>query len=606
MEQSYDYIKRKISEAKGQYPELRELEDHQVFIHVCIKYFFYEIEEDFNIDDSINAVVDGSGDGGVDAIFSDPNDENDSVVIIQSKYYSTGAINKDLILAALFKIKKCISDIKNHRYSNYNSEIVSRLDTILSEKGRKPSIRIMFLTPYDPRMEKSIKNIEKAVAQDFADLNVELKFGKDICKQIENIEKSKPWVESGVVKIDKRDNFLSYGDDAVIVNISAQSLATLYHKHDNSLLGYNLRYYIRNKNVDTGIDKTINDSPDEFWYRNNGITLICDDYTIDGKIVHLKNFSIINGGQTTYKISKADIERDFYLLCKIVKRRGASEREKEDFVVNISQATNAQKPIKLSDLVSNTPEQTRLKGDLRRLGICYITKRGEKADASGSKLMPYQVTTIQKFGKLALATILQQPGRARNNQTAIFKNDTPLKIFNNPNVCLMADLLRVEYYYELYKKNLAKKVEPKLKSVIANGATYHLAAVTYLCVLHSKRIEIDKIYANINNPDEILKSVYRASLGKTPLFTNKLSSNDEYKAFSSLFEYISQNVLLQAYYAAQEREPDKELLVTNFYKLERTYADLILKRLTSAYSIPSGPLCKELDVIFGFSSRAEN
>lgn len=605
METSYDYIKRKIAEAKDQYPELRELEDHQVFIHVCIKYFFYEIEEDFNIDDSINAVVDGSGDGGIDTIFNDPNDDNDSLVIVQSKYYSTAAINKDLILSALYKIRKCISDIKSHRYSNYNREIVSRLDSVYSEKGRNASIRVMFLTPYDPRMEKSIKNIEKAVAQEFADLNVELKFGKDICKQIENIQKSKPWVEDGDVKIDKRDNFLTYGDDAVIVNISAQSLATLYHKHDNSLLGYNLRYYIRNKNVDTGIDKTINDSPDEFWYRNNGITLICDDYAIDGKVVRLKNFSIINGGQTTYKISKADIERDFYLLCKIVKRRGTSEREKENFVVNISQATNAQKPIKLSDLVSNTPEQTRLKGDLRRLGVCYITKRGEKADGSG-KHMPYQVTTIQKFGKLALATILQQPGRARNNQTAIFKNDAPLKIFNNPNVNLMVDLLRVEYYYELYKKNLAKNVEPKLKSVISNGATYHLASVTYLCVLHSKRIDIDKIFASINKPDEILKLVYRATLDKTPLFANRLSSKDEFEAFSKLFEYISQNILLQAYYAAQEREPEKELLVTNFYKLERTYVDLILKRLTSAYTSPSGQLRKELDVIFGVSPKEEN
>ena len=38
-----------------------------------------------------------------------------------------------------------------------------------------------------------------------------------------------------------------------------------------------------------------------FWLKNNGITIVCGDFEIDGREVKLRDFSIINGGQTTYR-----------------------------------------------------------------------------------------------------------------------------------------------------------------------------------------------------------------------------------------------------------------------------------------------------------------
>ena len=35
----------------------------------------------------------------------------------------------------------------------------------------------------------------------------------------------------------------------------------------------NLRYYVRQKAVDTGIEKTIHKEPENFWYKNNGILM---------------------------------------------------------------------------------------------------------------------------------------------------------------------------------------------------------------------------------------------------------------------------------------------------------------------------------------------
>ena len=164
-------------------------------------------------------------------------------------------------------------------------------------------------------------------------------------------------------------------EDSIIVNISALSLQELQNRRRNGLLGMNLRYYVRQKAVDTGIEKTIHKEPENFWYKNNGILIICDDYEIDGKEIKLWNFSIVNGGQTTNRIGKLDIEKDFYLQCKVVKSKGNTTQMKDKFALEIAEATNSQKPVKKADLKANTPEQIRLKERLNRCQVYYITKK---------------------------------------------------------------------------------------------------------------------------------------------------------------------------------------------------------------------------------------
>ena len=44
-------------------------------------------------------------------------------------------------------------------------------------------------------------------------------FGDEIVDSIKELESRRPTVESGVLKIDETNNYLCYGDDAVVVNI---------------------------------------------------------------------------------------------------------------------------------------------------------------------------------------------------------------------------------------------------------------------------------------------------------------------------------------------------------------------------------------------------
>ena len=199
----------------------------------------------------------------------------------------------------------------------------------------------------------------------FGKYDLEMNFRSDIEAQIELCDNGKVCVDFDKITIDEKDNYLKY-KNSIIVNVSAVSLQELQNRRRNGLLGMNLRYYVRKKDVDTGIEKSIQKEPENFWYKNNGILIICDDYKIDLKELKLWKFSIVNGGQTTNRIGRADIDKDFYLQCKVVKSEGNTAEERDRFALDIAEATNAQKPIKKADLKANTPEQIRLKERLNR------------------------------------------------------------------------------------------------------------------------------------------------------------------------------------------------------------------------------------------------
>ena len=94
-----------------------------------------------------------------------------------------------------------------------------------------------------------------------------MNFRSDIEAHIETVDNWKLCVDYDKLELDSKYNYLRY-DESVIENISAQSLQSLQNRRRNGLLGMNLRYYVRQKMVDDGIQQTIAHEPEYFWYKN--------------------------------------------------------------------------------------------------------------------------------------------------------------------------------------------------------------------------------------------------------------------------------------------------------------------------------------------------
>lgn len=465
--ESYNIIKDKIHAIKEEYPSLKNKSDDFAFSALAVKAMYYKNPALTLSDDDINdIIVDGKFDGGVDFLLSDPNSETSDLVIGQSKFYQD--IKFEDAFSAISKMLSFYKDMKAGHYENVNIDVQSQFLTLNAEIGEESKIHFVFVTSANQnrirrdRLNKLIKDY----FPDTENIDLIVQFGDDIIESIKELESRRPTVESGKLKIDETGNYLCYGEDAVIVNVSAFSLKTLYAQHNNNVLSKNLRYHVPGGAIDRAIEDTIRDYPEDFWFKNNGITIICSSFRLDGKEVKLTNFSIINGGQTTYMIHKSknvSEELDFYLPCKIIKTIGDTEDDKSNFILEIAKATNSQKAIKKVDLKANSPEQVRFAQAMREAGIFYQTKRGETVPKEYKEA--YKNSDLSEVGKLCLSAIFQMPGASRNKPSTLYDSPYYEFIFDGDQKKISNIVKELLYIDNYWKKEFKTQYEKEMRNL---------------------------------------------------------------------------------------------------------------------------------------------
>lgn len=583
----YQIIESKIQGLKEVYPKLRKKNDEHIFTVLCVKSTFYKNPSlIFTENDIDNLLVDSVKDGGVDAIFTDPNSDTNNLIICQSKYYTN--ITFDAVREAVAKMILFYKSMKRGEYENVNAKIQHRFLTLNAEVGDESKVCFVFYTsaPKNGIREDRIRKLLEEHGLDTINYDIQLYFSEDIVDEIKESESRRATVESGKIEIDLANNALYYNDDAVIVNVSAFSIKELYAMHSTNLLSRNLRYFIKKQDIDSSIKETISKSPETFWFKNNGITIICDAFDVDGKQVKLVNFSIVNGGQTTtllHKSKEINKDNDFYLPCKIIRTKGETEDAKNLFSLEIAKATNSQKAIKQIDLKSNAPEQVRFEKEMRNIGIFYQTKRGEIIPKDYRE--DYKNTDLVEVGKLCLAGIFQLPGSSRSKPSTLYleKYYNPIFNDNQAQICsLVKELLYIDVYFKktfISKFDKEKEDSPYANEIIPfahNARTICIAFLALASRVYYKNIkssDLKIIFENINKEkayDEYYYDIFK-ELGNTAyILPKKLFDNkDKYdEVLYRLFELI---IMSGRRYYSIKKEADNTLNESNFLKKDSNY-----------------------------------
>ena len=587
--EAYKYIKNKISSMKHDYHFLRDKSDDYVFTALSVRASFYKNPAlEFNDNIISEFIVDGQYDGGVDALLSDPNSEDENLILVQSKFYTD--ITYEEVSNSVKKLASFYKEMENGEYHNVNEKVQKRFLTLNAEVSEDATIKFVFYTSANKNRIRTDR-IEKIIKNEFQDDNrfeIVLYYGDDIVEEIKELESRRPTVESGDIKIDCTNNYLEYGEDAIIVNASAFSIKELYALHNTNLLSRNLRYYIKKRDIDKSISDTIKECPDQFWFRNNGLTIVCDDFSVDGKIVHLSDFSIVNGGQTTSLIHKSSYitkENDLYLPCKIIKAIGDTQDEKNHFILDIAKATNSQKPIKSIDLKANAPEQVRFSNSMRQADIYYQTKRGESIPKGYKD--DFKNADLSQIGKLCLAGIFQLPASSRNKPSSIYLDRFYTPIFEKDQTKIAnisKELLYIDYYFKkIYLKEFDKKHDNDIVSPIAfahNARTLCISFVSLAGRYKNGNITNDKLITIFNHCsenkgyDNYLYKIFSDIEGCDYLLPKELFLNkDRYEAVvSKLFEIIIMSGF--RYYNTISRT-DASLNETNFLKNDQNYYEIL-------------------------------
>lgn len=172
-----------------------------------------------------------------------------------------------------------------------------------------------------------------------------------------------------------------------VLSVCGADVGDMYTKVGRKLFAKNIRGYLGpNTDINESITETIKREPDNFWYYNNGVTIVCDEARReiedgeDSIIIH--GAQVINGQQTTRALNNTD-SKNANVLVKIIKiPRDLDNEGNYDRLVNaIVKATNWQNYISPSDLISNDEIQIYLERELRKINYQYIRKKMSKSEA---------------------------------------------------------------------------------------------------------------------------------------------------------------------------------------------------------------------------------
>lgn len=337
------YINNLVCEFKRlSYEDVEDCSDTEKLLYLYAYYHY------FNADSSkISDIIQGSiyqpnASDRIAGIYLDQDSDNGDVDAIIAVYSYDNSFDFPAILK-MFKDAESAVCSAQERKSSVRKELgfIVREDEYRISPTRPLKIRL--ITNYNPKTvgnKRAITNAIQTMKPEHDYVTYHISFGLDIEYEIMEIENPKEYVDEAVIKLDAPNNYMHFGaEESLIVNISAFSLKNLYEQYGyRGLFAQNLRYYVKNAKIDGNIVESIQEHPENFWYYNNGVILICDDYLIEENCILVRNFSIINGGQTTKLVGETEFAQDFYIQCKIIKNKYESVDDRLEFIAKAQNA----------------------------------------------------------------------------------------------------------------------------------------------------------------------------------------------------------------------------------------------------------------------------
>lgn len=396
--------------------ELNLSSDETKFKSTLFLYYSTKILLDLERDETIECLVDGGQDFGIDAIFvSEPEEHELPITIIQAKYtnnlkgdsnFPESGIN-GMLNALRYLFDPYIPlEAMNERLRTKVEEIRSFI-----REGNIPKIRAIALN-------NGLK--WTAAAQEQIDL---LGLGSQVVWEHVNHDTLLDLLNS-TKKVDADLQLLGKAivedmnfSRVCIGRMAVHEVAKLIEQHGDRLLERNVRRYLglQNNRVNTDIHNTLHQEPDNFYYYNNGLTLVCKSFTYNGLqhnnfSVRTKDLQIVNGGQTSmtlhhYMKQHETVSENASVLVRIYE---LPDEQYENYVSKITHATNNQNPVDLKDLRANDEKQQNLEASIKELGYVYHRKRSTANVRTGD-------ITSGTAAEAILSVILKKPHQAKFN-----------------------------------------------------------------------------------------------------------------------------------------------------------------------------------------------
>lgn len=344
-------------------------------------------------EETFDCLTEGGGDFGVDAVhISEPIENEFTVCLFQGKYQqkleATANFPENGIKALIFAVQRLFDP--SLKISYINPRLASKLGEILSfiQEGYIPQVRLIACNNGQRWNESAQQEINRAQASFGNQVLFEYVNHNDLVTILQATKSVNDKLQLSGKAMIEDFNF----SRILIGRVAVHEIADLMKRHGERLLERNIRRYLglRGNRVNEAIYATLqNEEENEnFYFYNNGITLVCDKFSYnalqgENYQVNIENLQIINGGQTCMTIYKALLEGQLELFERVknafilVRLYQLPTGNSSEFIQKVTFATNSQNPVELRDLRANDYIQKRLEMDIAQLGYHYQRKRSD-------------------------------------------------------------------------------------------------------------------------------------------------------------------------------------------------------------------------------------
>ncbi|MGW5877737.1 AIPR family protein [Nocardiopsis terrae] len=376
------------------------------------------------IDDAGTSVIDGTDDGGIDALHVDSS--RSRLWLVQSKWRVKG--NATLNSEAVLKFWDGVAQILSEDVAGFNERFQKKWPDVL-DAIENPSVKItvvMALLGDDPvHPDISGRNNHFVRMHGAETIDVEYLHLSDF-HQFVRSGINRPRVDLDVM-VDRCSEYEG-PYPAFFGMVPVGQIKQWYEDHGDRLFDRNIRRSLGVTGVNQELIETLKSEPEHFWYFNNGITVLADSVRRGVKYkgvpggsgqLTVEGGSIVNGAQTVTAIHRAVRDDPEVGERAQVGVRFISLGEAEgDFGERVTTATNTQNQVERRDFVALDKVQAELRDDLAlTLGKTYALKRGEQ-------IIPSQdVGCTVREATLALLCAEPRPewvARAKENEDVLW------------------------------------------------------------------------------------------------------------------------------------------------------------------------------------------
>ncbi len=351
------------------------------------------------VENAAAAVTDGGDDNGLDAVYYD--ESNKRLYLIQSKWIKNGSGQPEN--GDIKKFLGGVRDLFNMQFDRFNHKIREKEHLIIKALN-DPSTRYEIIV-----IHTGSSRVAKHSQRDLDDLAEEMNDTSEVVFiSVLNQAAVHNSIVAGVAgdPINLEIGLKAWGrkespHEAYYGLLSGEQMVSWWSKYRTRLFARNLRGMLGETDVNAEMRETLLRRPGDFWYYNNGITIVtrraqramAGGASHDFAIFHCDDVSIVNGAQTVGTIGKFGALNPRGVDLVYVPVRIIVRGDDQHFGEEVTRTNNRQNKIENRDFVALDPEQGRIRSELAVDGIEYQLVRSESVVRSDTAFDLVEATT---------------------------------------------------------------------------------------------------------------------------------------------------------------------------------------------------------------------